>query len=81
MRFGGKFSLLVAHPLTPWLQLPETFLMIWLTTYFNPHQPDVAGRELNPLCVAINVLALGAAAWVLSRARKATPDLRAAPGA
>ncbi len=68
--FPGRLASLIAHPLFPWLQLPETFLMLWLTTFLNPYQPGVDGRILNPLCFAINVLALGTAAWVLSRSRR-----------
>ena len=65
----GRLASLVAHPIFPWVQLPESLLMLWLTTYLNPHQPSVDGRMLNPLFFAISVIALGTAAWVLCRAR------------
>ncbi len=70
-RSGGVLSRAALHPALPWLQLPETLLMLWLTTVANPHQPAVDGRALNPLCATISVLALGAAALILSRARGA----------
>lgn len=44
--------------------------MLWLTTLLNPRQPGADGREMNPLFFALNLLALGAAAWVSSRARR-----------
>lgn len=67
---AGRLARLVAHPLFPWLQLPETLAMLWLTTCLNPHQPGVEGRALNPLFLALNLAALAAAAWILARVRR-----------
>jgi hypothetical protein len=35
------------HPAVPWLQLPETMLMLWLTTLANPHPPAAALANLD----------------------------------
>jgi hypothetical protein len=64
---GGQGALL--HRWMPWSQLPETFLMLWLTTLMNPVPAGSALGLLDPLYLTLNVLALLAAAWVLTSAR------------
>lgn len=66
---GGWISRLLSHCAVPWLQLPETLLMLWLTTLANPLPWPVDFGRLDPLCLAINALALGAAVWVLFQGR------------
>lgn len=70
-RRGGWLQRVLLHPAVPWLQLPETWLMLWLTTLANRHPWSVEFAQLDPLCLALNALALALAAWVLSRARAA----------
>jgi hypothetical protein len=60
---------LLAHPLTPWLQLPETWLMLWLTTLLNPVRLPVEFAQLDPAYLALNLVTLAGAAWLLQRAR------------
>jgi hypothetical protein len=61
----------LAHPAAPWLQLPETLLMLWLTTLAGRELLSVDFAHLDAWCLALNALALGLVAWVLSRARLA----------
>lgn len=70
-RHGGRLARFVAHPVFPWLQLPGVLAMLWLTTLLNPHPPTLRFAGLDPAYLAINGAALVAAAWVLSRYRKA----------
>ncbi len=70
LRPAGRLSTLVSHPAVPWLQLPETLLMLWLTTLANPEPWPGEHTQLDPLYLALNVLALAAAAFLLSRARR-----------
>jgi hypothetical protein len=63
----GRLASLVSHPAFPWLQLPETLLMLWLTTFLNPRQPGVDFALLNPLYLFTSVFALVLAALILSR--------------
>lgn len=79
-RNGGLAAKLVALPLFPWLQLPEVFLMLWLTTLLNPVPPGVASAVLDPVYLAVNVLSLLGVAWLLawsrrSAARKTSPGV------
>jgi hypothetical protein len=78
-RQGGGLGRALAHPAMPWLQLPETWLMLWLTTLVNPRPSAVADAQLDWLYVTINAGALTAAAIMLSRARR--PALVFAPAA
>jgi hypothetical protein len=71
-RRGGWLQRVLLHPAVPWLQLPETWLMLWLTTLANRHPWSVDFAQFDPLCLALNALALLLAAWVLSRARAAS---------
>ena len=68
---GGWLARVLAHRSVPWLQLPETWLMLWLTTLLNPRPWAVTFPDLDALALAVNVLALGAAAWLLARPRVA----------
>jgi hypothetical protein len=68
-RHGGRLSSILRHPLVPWLQLPETWLMLWLTTLLNRVPSAGEFTHLNPLAAVINVGALGVAAWLLSQGR------------
>jgi hypothetical protein len=62
------------HRAVPWLQLPEAWLMLWLTTLANAHPWPVDYDQLDAMNFSINALALGAAAWVVSRARRVAPS-------
>ncbi len=75
-RTTDRLAALLAHRAIPWLQLPETFLMLWLTTLLNPRQVGADPSNLDPLYFAINIAALAAAAWLLARGRRgdAQPD-------
>ncbi|MBI5767539.1 MAG: hypothetical protein HZA93_07070 [Verrucomicrobia bacterium] len=68
---GGWLDRVLSHRVTPWLQLPETWLMLWLTALANHHPWSVEFAHLDPLYVVLNALALALAAWVLSQARPA----------
>jgi hypothetical protein len=66
-RMGGRVASIVAHPVFPWLQLPEVLLMLWLTTLLHAARPR---GVLDVFYLATSVLALAAAAWIVSRARR-----------
>lgn len=66
-RTGGRFARLLGHRAVPWLQLPETWLMLWLATLGNPRPWAVTSAHFDPAMPVVNALALGAAAWVLTR--------------
>lgn len=68
-RQGGWLSRVLQHRAVPWLQLPETWLMLWLTTLLNPRPWAVDHAHLDWLALAINAAALVAMAWMLARAR------------
>jgi hypothetical protein len=73
-RSRGALASLLSHPIFPWLQLPETLLMLWLTTLLNPHRPPGNAGLLDGLYLAIGVLALAGAAYILSMARRRLPS-------
>jgi hypothetical protein len=79
-RQAGTLQRILLHRAVPWLQLPETLLMLWLTTLLNANAPGVNHPELDPMYLAINVAALAAAAWVISAGRGAArePEVTAA---
>jgi hypothetical protein len=62
------------HRAVSWLQLPETWLMLWLTTLANRQPWAVDYAHLDPACFAINALALFGAARLLARARGELSD-------
>jgi hypothetical protein len=62
------------HRAVPWLQLPEAWLMLWLTTLANAHPWPVDYDQLDAMNFSINALALGAAAWVVSQAPRVAPS-------
>ncbi len=67
---GGWLRSILLQPALPWLQLPETCLMLWLTTLANRHPWPVEYDQLDPLNLAINVLALLLVARVLAKHRQ-----------
>jgi hypothetical protein len=69
-RSGGLPGRLLAHPLVPWLQLPETWLMLWLTALLNPTRWPVEFAQLDPGYLVINAAALLATAALLQRVRR-----------
>ncbi|MBM3853723.1 MAG: hypothetical protein FJ399_11290 [Verrucomicrobia bacterium] len=66
---GAWWARQLAHPAVPWLQLPETLLMLWLTTLLNPRPWAALHADLDALALAANILLLLAAARLLSRSR------------
>jgi hypothetical protein len=74
-REGGRVRAILRHPCVPWLQLPETWLMMWLTTLLN-HAPTVVDfAHLDAVYFALNGIALGSAAWLIARSRAMLPDV------
>ncbi|MDO8539128.1 MAG: hypothetical protein Q7S40_01700 [Opitutaceae bacterium] len=67
---AGRLGRVLLHPIVPWLQLPETLLMLWLTTFANPHQPSADFADLDWAYFAISVAALVAAAAIIFHARR-----------
>jgi hypothetical protein len=63
-RVPGRLASFVAHPILPWLRLPEILLMLWLTTFANAAR---ARADLDPFYLTMSTIALCGAAWVLSR--------------
>ncbi len=61
----------VAHPITPWLQLPEVFLMLWLTTLVRTPRAGDTTANLDWVYAGVNVLAVAGLAFLLSRVRSA----------
>jgi hypothetical protein len=70
-RGDNGISAVLRHRAVPWLQLPETWLMLWLTALANTRRLDVEHDDLDAVYFAINALALLATAWVVSRAQQA----------
>jgi hypothetical protein len=68
-RIGGRLRNVLLHPAVPWLQLPETMLMLWLTTLANPPPPTAALAELDWAYLTVNVVALSVAAAILAHGR------------
>lgn len=66
---GGWPAHVLAHRAVPWLQLPETLLMLWLTTLLNPANQAVLFPDLDAGALAVNLAALATAAWLLARHR------------
>ncbi|MGH7944829.1 MAG: hypothetical protein ACREH8_05755 [Opitutaceae bacterium] len=71
-RTAGKIRAILLHPSVPWLQLPETWLMLWLTTFSNAQPWAVEFGHLDPLYFGVSTLALGATAYV-ARAKTGEP--------
>ena len=81
---AGGIRRWLAHPLAPWLQLPETWLMLWLTSRSNPAPWSAEFNHLDGLYLLLNALLLLAAAWIVTRARiepKFAPATRVAASA
>lgn len=70
-RTGGPLAALLQHRATPWLQLPETLLMFWLTSLANPRPSSVTHAHLDALYLALTVCLLATMAHLLARARAA----------
>lgn len=68
-REGGRWQTLLLHRTVPWLQLPETWLMLWLTVLANKRPWPAEHDQLDALALVLNTAALGAAAWLLMRER------------
>ena len=66
---GGRLTAGLAHPAVPWLQLPETLIMLWFTTLANAAPHPRAHHELDGLALAAHLGCLLAAALILARAR------------
>ena len=62
------------HRAMPWWQLPETLLMMWLTTLANPLLSPSDFTQFDPIYFLTSVCALVAAAAVLRVARSETPQ-------
>ena len=60
----------LAHPATPWLQVPGTLVMCWLPVLANPSPPAVRLAHLDGLHLTLHLAALGTLAWMLARARR-----------
>lgn len=61
---GGGLARLLAHRAWPWLQLPETWLMLWLTALLNPNPWAADFAHLDGVNLAICTAALAGAAWL-----------------
>jgi hypothetical protein len=68
-RNDGWISRLLAHPVFPWLQVPEQLLMLWLSTWSNPRPASPRFAELDWLYAGVSAAALLGVAWLLARAR------------
>jgi len=68
-RERGWLRTVLQHRTVPWLQLPETWLMLWLTTLLNPAPPAVDFAQLDWIYFAISLVAFGFAAWLAARGR------------
>jgi hypothetical protein len=66
---GGRLTAGLAHPAVPWLQLPETLIMLWFTTLANAAPHPRAHHELDGLALTAHLGCLLAAALILARAR------------
>jgi hypothetical protein len=73
-RHDGAIRAIVAHPAVPWLQLPETWLMLWLTTLLNPKPWSVAFAQLDSVYFGVSMVALAGAAYVIRRGKPLTSD-------
>lgn len=77
-RRGGRLEAALRHPVTPWLQLPETWLMLWLTTLLNPAPWPAHFNRLDPVYLVLSTVLLLLAAFWAARTRVALAP-RAAP--
>ncbi len=64
----------LAHPAVPWLQLPETWLMLWLTALLNPRPWAADYTQLDAFSLVLSTAALLGAAWMLIRSRRVWAD-------
>ena len=52
------------------MQLPEAWLVLWLTALANKRPWPVEYNQLDAADLALNAIALVAIAWILSRERR-----------
>jgi hypothetical protein len=69
-RSSGWLARVLLHRAVPWLQLPETLLMLWLTTFAVPQRNNSELTQLDPVYLAMNFAALGAVAWIVAAHRR-----------
>jgi hypothetical protein len=74
-RHGGALRAILLHRSVPWLQLPETWVMLWLTTLLNSAPAAVEFEHFDAVYFAANIAALGSAAWLLAKSRAMMVDL------
>ena len=72
---GGRFARLIAHPAAPWLQLPETLVMLWLATWVNAGPYPRMQHQLDWLALTLHLACLAGAAGILARARRDGPAI------
>ncbi|MBL9202743.1 MAG: hypothetical protein JNL39_19675 [Opitutaceae bacterium] len=70
---GGTAARLLRNRAWPWLQLPETWLMLWLTTLFNPRPWAADFAQLDVVCFAMCTSALIGAAVISAAGRADGP--------
>lgn len=73
-RETSRLGALLAHPATPWLQLPETLALLWFATWANPAPHARMHHGLDAVALGLHVVCLAGAAAVLARARRDRPD-------
>ena len=78
-RRGGRLEAALRHPATPWLQVPETWLMLWLTTLLNPAPWPAHFNRLDPVHFALSTALLLVAALWTARTRVILPPRLAPP--
>lgn len=81
-REPGWLQRVLQHRATPWLQLPETWVMLWLTTLVNTRRLPAEYHQMDTWYFILNALALAGAGWVVFRERQSDlPVERLAPAA
>ena len=69
-KYTGKLQAILSHPVVPWLQLPETWLMLWLTTLNNSKPIAVEFSQLDSVYFMLNGVVLIFTARVISGRRE-----------
>jgi len=77
-RDRGRFAAGLAHPALPWLQLPETLVMLWLATWANAQPHARVQHEFDGAALFLHLACLLGAAAILARARRGGPASLAA---
>ncbi len=65
-RSPGALATFLSQRLFPWLQLPETLSMLWLTTVLNTAAPEHMHAHLDSVYLAGSAATLALAAWYCS---------------